>query len=318
MPDRPTEQRRDHVAHHRNQDAGTSTAAIQRPSRVRRCVPDRVRRPRYTAITPSRPNRQIAARPVSSPTSRNCRARHHSPLTWRPHPCRYVADDRAPRRQRRTGSVLQISDPPCNYPVQRLRRSPRLHRGPKGAATRRVGAGARRSRAGRMSASGAGHELGPERPAGPRRSRPPSRRASPRCGAPAPRAGGRGRAAGSSASTRSTPARLSPSSVVISWMRRSRSTSSCEYRRVPLGDRCGSISPRASYMRSVCGCISASSAATEIMKTPRSEVTVIGSSCAGVPSRLLARTASRGLPFITSDSLSTASDCSALSSPARR
>ena len=53
-------------------------------------------------------------------------------------------------------------------------------------------------------------------------------------------------------------------------MRRRRSTSSCEYNRVPLGERFGSINPRASYMRSVCGCISASSAATEIMNTPRS------------------------------------------------
>ena len=40
------------------------------------------------------------------------------------------------------------------------------------------------------------------------------------------------------------------------------------------GDRRGSMSPRASYMRSVCGCMSASSAATEIMKTPRSWLTV--------------------------------------------
>ena len=38
------------------------------------------------------------------------------------------------------------------------------------------------------------------------------------------------------------------------------------------GERFGVISPRASYMRSVCGCISASSAATEIMNTPRSPV----------------------------------------------
>ena len=74
----------------------------------------------------------------------------------------------------------------------------------------------------------------------------------------------------SSSRTRSTPARLRPSSVVISWMRRRRSTSACEYSRVPLGERLGSIRPRASYMRSVCGCISASSAATEIMNTPRS------------------------------------------------
>src|SRR5207253_10757156 len=68
---------------------------------------------------------------------------------------------------------------------------------------------------------------------------------------------------------RSTPARFSPSSAVISWMRRSRCTSSWEYRRVPFGERLGSIRPRASYMRSVCGCICASSAATEIMNTPR-------------------------------------------------
>ena len=53
-------------------------------------------------------------------------------------------------------------------------------------------------------------------------------------------------------------------------MRRRRSTSACEYRRVPFGERLGSIRPRASYIRSVCGCISASSAATEIMNTPRS------------------------------------------------
>ena len=35
-----------------------------------------------------------------------------------------------------------------------------------------------------------------------------------------------------------------PSSQVSSWIRRSRSTSSCEYSRVPLGERCGLISPR--------------------------------------------------------------------------
>ena len=39
---------------------------------------------------------------------------------------------------------------------------------------------------------------------------------------------------------------------------------------MPFGERFGSISPRASYMRSVCGCMFASSAATEIMNTPRS------------------------------------------------
>ena len=40
------------------------------------------------------------------------------------------------------------------------------------------------------------------------------------------------------------------------------------------GERFGAISPRASYIRSVCGCISASSAAIEIMKTPRSSSTL--------------------------------------------
>ena len=85
---------------------------------------------------------------------------------------------------------------------------------------------------------------------------------------------------------------------------------------MPLGERLGSISPRDSYIRSVCGCISASSAATEIMNTPRSEETSTRvvrdapgrhqlASCAEA-----ANSRSRGLPFITCDSLSTASDCS--------
>ena len=44
-----------------------------------------------------------------------------------------------------------------------------------------------------------------------------------------------------------------------------------------MGERFGSISPRASYIRSVCGCISARSAATEIMNTPRLVLTVVRS-----------------------------------------
>src|SRR5437868_74165 len=64
-------------------------------------------------------------------------------------------------------------------------------------------------------------------------------------------------------------------SAVISWIRRRRSTSSCEYNRVPFGERLGSIKPLVSYIRSVCGCISASSAATEIMNTPRLVLTVV-------------------------------------------
>ena len=52
------------------------------------------------------------------------------------------------------------------------------------------------------------------------------------------------------------------------------------------GERFGVISPRASYIRSVCGCISASSAATEIMKTPR---------CSSMRASVLTREARLGL-----------------------
>ena len=122
-----------------------------------------------------------------------------------------------------------------------------------------------------------------------------------------------------------------PSSAVISWMRCRRSTSACEYRRVPLGERLGSISPRASYIRSVCGCMSASSAATEIMNTPRSPETstrvlervmrvrrvAIDQSSAPPPAAAPARawpparkSFARGSPFITLESSSTARSCS--------
>jgi len=50
----------------------------------------------------------------------------------------------------------------------------------------------------------------------------------------------------SSSNTRSTPARFIPSSLVSSWIRRRRSTSSCEYSRVFFGERFGVISPRVS------------------------------------------------------------------------
>ena len=90
---------------------------------------------------------------------------------------------------------------------------------------------------------------------------------------------------------------------------------------MPLGERWGSISPRASYMRSVCGCISASSAATEIMNTPRSDSTravtrVVRRVAISPPRsrRAARRICSRGLPFITFESASTASRCSSESS----
>ena len=108
-----------------------------------------------------------------------------------------------------------------------------------------------------------------------------------------------------------------PHSVVISWIRRRRSTSACEYRRVPLGERLGSIRPRVSYMRRVCGCISASSAATEIMNTPRSWSTraVIAGAAHATHQRAPAarRIRSRGLPFMTFESCSTAAFCSSVS-----
>ena len=96
-----------------------------------------------------------------------------------------------------------------------------------------------------------------------------------------------------------------------------------------LGERFGVISPRASYIRSVCGCISASSAATEIMKTPRSssirsrsvlpspvrrQPSVLNSPpCAG-PSGTPKSEARGLLPLSDSASFSTASRCSSVSS----
>ena len=82
---------------------------------------------------------------------------------------------------------------------------------------------------------------------------------------------------------------------------------------MPFGERLGSIRPRCSYMRSVCGCISASSAATEIMKTPRPRSTVMR--VVRRAHRHDAKSFARGLPFMTCDSFSTASDCSSLSEP---
>ena len=86
---------------------------------------------------------------------------------------------------------------------------------------------------------------------------------------------------------------------------------------MPFGERFGSISPRCSYIRSVCGCISASSAATEIMKTPRSASTraVMRVRRIGHHAMQLRpasrRIRSRGLPFMTLESSSTAFFCSA-------
>ena len=77
---------------------------------------------------------------------------------------------------------------------------------------------------------------------------------------------------------------------------------------MPFGERLGSISPRASYIRSVCGCISASSAATEIMNTPRSWSTravirvVRGARHQATAPAASRRIRSRGLPFITFES----------------
>ena len=95
---------------------------------------------------------------------------------------------------------------------------------------------------------------------------------------------------------------------------------------MPFGERWGSISPRASYIRSVWGCISANSAATEIMNTPRSvetsmraargDATRSGGHQALPPAEApalapaFANRSARGSPFITSDSRSTAASCS--------
>ena len=93
---------------------------------------------------------------------------------------------------------------------------------------------------------------------------------------------------------------------------------------MPFAERFGVISPRASYMRSVCGCISASSAATEIMNTPRPVETVtrvvvrvtrrragpVGHQAVSSEVSRSANRRARGSPFITSDNASTAASCS--------
>ena len=67
-------------------------------------------------------------------------------------------------------------------------------------------------------------------------------------------------------------------------------------------------------MRSVCGCISASSAATEIMNTPRSVATFARMLVRRVAITTLRRPArssdSRGLPLSTFESSSTTTRCS--------
>ena len=63
------------------------------------------------------------------------------------------------------------------------------------------------------------------------------------------------------------PARLTPSSWESRWTSRSSATSRGLYRRPPPGVRPGLTRPSRSYWRSVCACMPASSAATEITKT---------------------------------------------------
>src|SRR3954471_15913066 len=74
---------------------------------------------------------------------------------------------------------------------------------------------------------------------------------------------------------RFTPARLTPASWLNRWISRSRPTSRALYRRPPPGARPGWTSPSRSYWRSVCGCMPAIRAATEMISTLASEVVSI-------------------------------------------
>src|SRR2546423_3709925 len=89
------------------------------------------------------------------------------------------------------------------------------------------------------------------------------------------------------------PARLTPSSWLSRWISRSSSTSRALYRRPPPAARPGCTSPSRSYWRSVCGCMPASRAATEITSTLASEACSIemkySSTMAHLPIDVLAR-----------------------------
>ena len=67
------------------------------------------------------------------------------------------------------------------------------------------------------------------------------------------------------------PARLTPSSWLSRCTSRSSATSRALYRRPPPAARPGCTSPSRSYWRSVCGCMPASRAATEMISTLASE-----------------------------------------------
>src|SRR3954454_6430166 len=74
------------------------------------------------------------------------------------------------------------------------------------------------------------------------------------------------------------PERLTPSSWLNRWISRSSAMSRAEYHRPRPLVRPGETSPMRSYCRSVCGCIPANVAATEMTNTGVSSLTPVGSS----------------------------------------
>src|SRR5436305_4412984 len=98
------------------------------------------------------------------------------------------------------------------------------------------------------------------------------------------------------------PARLTPSSWLSRWISRSISTSRALYRRPPPDARPGWTRPSRSYWRSVCECMPASRAATEMTRTFASETCSIEmkywSAMAYLPFDVLARCLGRGLRVV--------------------
>ena len=76
------------------------------------------------------------------------------------------------------------------------------------------------------------------------------------------------------------------------------------------GERFGVIRPRASYIRSVCGCISASSAATEIMNTPRRRSIAAASRFGPRPPASARARSSAALPTVDDRADASRSSCS--------
>ena len=285
-----------------------------------------------------------AVAPVEHPAGRevarrfaatSCRTARLDLSAWRPRthgrrasrPCARSprwprGDERADGDQQRTEAL------PSPRRLERRRRRRRRRRPRPGAGRLRLVAaaavaGAARARA-RRPAPGSARSR-PGRSAGRPRAAAPSRacRRSARRSSCSTRRVMRS-SCSSISSTRSTPARFIPSSAVICWMRRSRSTSSWEYRRVPLGERLRRDQPallvHAQRLRVHVGQLGGDGdhedAAAAVDRRGDRRAAPAGRAHPRAPADAAAsrRTRSRGLPFSTRARSSTSSCCSLVSS----